>query len=107
MQSKNIKQEVVFLRATKRFLIEELKHLKRKVAYSKFRIRNIDNHLLLNNEESAKATELKEFLYKEIAETKENITKNIQEIENTEKQKLRMYAELKKINNYRSLNNGR
>ena len=99
MQSKFILKEVSFLRETKRYLIEEQKQFKRKIRYFKDRIRNIDNHLLLNNEDTEKANEIKEFLYKEIEETKQSITKNIQEIENTEKQKLRMYAELKRLNN--------
>lgn len=99
MQSKFILKEVSFLRETKRYLIEEQKQFKRKIRYFKDRIRNIDNHLYLNSEEDTQTAEIKEFLYKEIEDTKQSITKNIQEIENTEKQKLRMYAELKRLNN--------
>lgn len=95
MQSKNIMQEIRFLRATKRYLIDEVKHFKRKIAQIRNKIYNIDNHLLLTKSIDTNSAELKEFLYKEIAETKECITKNIQEIAETEKNKLRMYALLK------------
>lgn len=95
MQSKNIVQEIRFLRATKRYLIEEQKHFKRKIKQIRNKIYNIDNHLFLTNSIDTNSAELKEFLYKEIAETKECITKNIQEIAETEKNKIRMYALLK------------
>lgn len=96
MQSKNIMQEIRFLRATKRYLIEEQKHFKRKITQIKNKIYNIDNHLLFtSNKDYANSAELKEFYYKEIAETKDCITKNIQEIAETEKNKIRMYALLK------------
>lgn len=88
-------QEIRFLRATKRYLIEEQKHFKRKITQIRNKIYNIDNHLFLTNSIDTNSAELKEFLYKEIAETKECITKNIQEIAETEKNKIRMYALLK------------
>lgn len=99
MNSKNIMQEIRFLRATKRYLIEEQKHYKLKISQIKNKIYNIDNHLLLTKDANyTNSIELKEFLYKEIADIKECITKNIQEIEETEKNKLRMYALLRDNN---------
>ena len=99
MNSKNIMQEIRFLRATKRYLLEEQKHYKLKIAQIKNKIYNIDNHLLLTKDANyTNSIELKEFFYKEIADIKECITKNIQEIAETEKNKLRMYALLRDKN---------
>lgn len=96
MNSKNIMQEIRFLRATKRYLIEDQKHFKRKITQIRNKIYNIDNHLLFtSNKDYTNSAEMKEFYYKEIEETKECITKNIQEITETEKNKLRMYALLR------------
>lgn len=61
--------------------------------------------LFTSNADYTNSTELKEFLYKEIEETKQNIKRNIQEIAEAEKNKLRMYA-LLKDNRIKNINTG-